>query len=57
MCDVLQLSESLLLKLPLNGSFLLRKSEKEPNTNVLSLVLDGKVYHNKVCQPTCAGQC
>ena len=43
-----QQAEALLLKLPIAGSFLVRKSDKEANTNVISLVLDGKVYHNKV---------
>eukprot|EP00042_Codosiga_hollandica_P023318 m.91289 g.91289 ORF g.91289 m.91289 type:complete len:315 (-) comp51136_c0_seq1:214-1158(-) len=39
--------EALLTKPPLDGNFLVRHSS-EPNSFVVSLVYDGKVYHNKI---------
>ncbi len=44
----MKLAEALLLRLPINGSFLVRKSDKEADTYVISLLVEGKVYHNRV---------
>ena len=37
-----------MLKVPLDGRFLVRKSTKEPDTYVLGLTFSDRIYHHKV---------
>lgn len=42
-------AEALLLKSPIDGRFLVRESTREKDTWVISLCMEGKAFHNKVC--------
>ena len=48
-----QRSEELLKRQLVNGAFLVRKSDKEPDTYVVSVVCEGHIFHNKVRLSTC----